>query len=283
VWQLRNSLLDFVKYGRYCGISMANPLKKPRFDPQPRALSGKTLDSSPGLVRLRDAERLQSHRASAEATPHLDEYFNSLFTALGPQHWWPGETPFEVIVGAILTQNTSWKNVEQAIANLRTEGLLSVAGVEQVNPRHLAKLLRPSGYFRQKARKLKAFAAFLRKEYDGSLRRMFATPTLQLREKLLGVWGIGPETADSILLYAGGRPVFVVDAYTKRMLARHGWIADKAKYEDVRWMFERQFPGDARRFNEMHALIVHTGKTWCRPQEPSCGACPLGRYLEEGR
>jgi endonuclease-3 related protein len=231
-----------------------------------------------GLVSIPGAGRTQP-----ESQPPLDEYFNSLFTALGPQHWWPGDTPFEVIVGTILTQNTSWKNVELALENLRREDLLSVAGIERVNARHLATLLRPAGYFRQKARKLKAFVKFLRAEYAGSLPRMFKTPTLQLRERLLGVWGIGPETADSILLYAGEQPVFVVDAYTKRMFARHGWIGEKAKYEDIRWMVERQFPGDVRRFNELHALIVSAGKNFCRPQDPNCGECPLGRYLEEGR
>ncbi len=234
--------------------------------------------TSSGLVSIRGAGRTQP-----ESQPPLDEYFNSLFTALGPQHWWPGDTPCEVIVGTILTQNTSWKNVELALANLRREDLLSVAGIERVNVRHLATLLRPAGYFRQKARKLKAFVRFLRREYAGSLRRMFATPVLVLREKLLGVWGIGPETADSILLYAGEQPVFVVDAYTKRIFARHGWVGEKAKYEDVRWMVERQFPGDVRRFNELHALIVSVGKNFCRPLEPKCGECPLGRYLEEGR
>jgi endonuclease-3 related protein len=231
-----------------------------------------------GLVSIRGAGRTQP-----ESQPPLDEYFNSLFTALGPQHWWPGDTPFEVIVGTILTQNTSWKNVELALANLRREDLLSVAGIERVNVRHLATLLRPAGYFRQKARKLKAFVRFLRAEHAGSLRQMFKKPTLELREKLLGVWGLGPETADSILLYAGEQPVFVVDAYTQRMFERHGWIGEKAKYEDVRWMVERQFPGDVRRFNELHALIVSVGKNFCRRQEPKCGECPLGRYLEEGR
>jgi endonuclease III related protein len=224
----------------------------------------------------------QQSRAS-NSTPPLDEYYNSLFTALGPQHWWPGKTRFEIIVGAILTQNTSWKNVERAIENLRAAGLLSPVAIKRVPLRRLENLIRSSGYFRQKARKLKAFCEFLRSEYRGSLKRMFETPTIALREKLLVVFGIGPETADSILLYAGDHPVFVVDAYTKRMLARHGWIGDKAKYEDVRWMVERQFPGDGRRFNEFHALIVNTGKNFCRTQEPLCEECPLGRYLEEGR
>jgi endonuclease III related protein len=262
---------------------MANPLKKARFHPEQHLVQGKALASSATLVQNRGPQLARQQSSLTHEQPPLDEYFNSLFTAQGPQHWWPGKTPFEVIVGAILTQNTSWKNVEFAIANLRDAGLLFLAGIERARVGRLAKLLRPSGYFRQKARKLKALATFLRREYHGSLRRMFATPTLELREKLLRVGGIGPETADSILLYAGGHPVFVVDAYTKRMLARHGWIGEKARYEDVRWMFERQFPGDVRRFNEMHALIVHTGKTWCRPQEPLCGESPLARYLEEGR
>jgi endonuclease III related protein len=217
-----------------------------------------------------------------EAQPPLDEYFNSLFTALGPQHWWPGKTPFEVVVGAILTQNTSWMNVEQAIVNLRAARLLSPAAIEKVSVRRLENLIRSSGYFRQKAKKLKAFCAFLRTEYRGSLKRMFEAPTLALRQALLGVFGIGPETADSILLYAGNHAVFVVDAYTKRILMRHGWITQRTKYDDIRWMFERQFPGDAQRFNEFHALIVETGKSLCRPQKALCDQCPLGRYLEEG-
>lgn len=218
-----------------------------------------------------------------DVQPPLDEYFNSLFTALGPQHWWPGKTPFEVIVGAILTQNTSWTNVERAIANLRASGLLTPHRIRKVPLRRLEGLIRSSGYFRQKARKLKAFCGFLYRQHRGSLRSMFATPTIVLREQLLGVFGIGPETADSILLYAGEHAVFVVDAYTKRMLTRHGWADEKTKYEDIRWMFERQFPGDAKRFNEFHALIVNTGKNYCTTQKPRCGECPLGRYLEEGR
>jgi endonuclease III related protein len=230
-----------------------------------------------------DGGRSGAALPSRSDEPPLDAYFNSLFTAFGPQHWWPGKTPFEVIVGAILTQNTSWTNVERAITNLRKARLLTPAAIERTSPQKIEELIRPSGYFRQKARKLKAFCNFLRHEYGGSLARMFAQPTASLREKLLGVFGIGPETADSILLYAGGHPVFVVDAYTKRMLARHGWIDEHAKYDDVRWIFERQFPGETARFNEFHALIVQAGKRFCRTREPGCGECPLGRYLAEGR
>jgi len=239
-----------------------------------RAGRGRT---GPRTERALPIQRLQ------KGEPPLDEYYNSLFTAFGPQHWWPGNSPFEVIVGAILTQNTSWSNVERAIENLRREGLLSPAAIEKVPLRRLQSSIRPSGYFRQKARKLKAFCEFLRTDFGGSIKKMFETPTMILREKLLGVFGIGPETADSVLLYAGEHPVFVVDAYAKRMLFRHGWSHEKAKYDDVRWMFERQFPGDAKRFNEFHALIVETGKNFCRPHDPLCGECPLGRYLEEGR
>lgn len=223
------------------------------------------------------------HKGYRDGQPPLEEYFNSLFTALGPQHWWPGNTPFEVIVGAILTQNTSWKNVERAISNLRDAALLSIKGIRRANLRRLQTLVRPSGYFRQKARKLKAFCEFVETEYGGSLDRMFGTPTSVLREKLLGVFGIGPETADSILLYAGGHALFVVDAYTKRMLARHGWVGKNPKYADVQWIFERQFPGNSKLFNEFHALIVQAGKRWCLATNPKCDVCPLGRYLEERR
>jgi endonuclease-3 related protein len=218
-----------------------------------------------------------------DAQPPLDEYYNSLFAALGPQHWWPGKTRFEIILGAILTQNTSWNNVESALTKLRAAGLFSPVAIEKVSQRWLERLIRSSGYYRQKARKLKAFCEFLRREYGGSLKRMFETPTIILREKLLEIFGIGPETADSILLYAGEHSVFVVDAYTRRLMLRHGWINEKTKYEDIRWMVERQFPGDTRRFNELHALIVATGKKFCRVQRPLCDQCSLGRYLEEGR
>lgn len=220
---------------------------------------------------------------SRDAQPPLDEYYNSLFAAFGPQHWWPANSQFEIILGAILTQNTSWNNVESALTKLREAKLLSPEAIEKVPLRRLERLIRSSGYYRQKARKLKAFCEFLRREYRGSLKRMFETPTIILRERLLEIFGIGPETADSILLYAGDHPVFPVDAYTKRLLLRHGWIDEKTKYEDIRWMFERQFSGDTRRFNEFHALIVATGKKFCRVQQPLCGECSLGQYVEEGR
>ena len=194
-------------------------------------------------------------------------------------HWWPAKTPFEVIVGTILTQNTAWVNVERAIANLRRERLLTPRGLERVPLGRLARLVRPSGYFRQKAKKLKAFVRFLRERFGGSLERMFRTPTAQLREQLLGVHGIGPETADSILLYAGNHPIFVVDAYTKRILLRHGLAGEMAGYEEIRDLFESALPRDARLFNEFHALLVNVGKNWCRAKNPRCSECPLGPYL----
>jgi endonuclease III related protein len=206
-------------------------------------------------------------------------YYDALFQAYGPQHWWPGRTRFEVIVGAILTQSTSWTNVEKAIVALRREKLLSPAALERVPLARLSNLIRSSGYFRQKARKLKAFVRFLRRNYQGSLDKMFAAPTSVLRELLLAVHGIGPETADSILLYAGNHPVFVVDAYTRRILERHSLIHGKHSYEQIRLLFEQNLPPSAPLFNEYHALIVHTGKHFCRKRQPDCQRCALRPFL----
>jgi endonuclease-3 related protein len=211
----------------------------------------------------------------------LGQYFDTLFAAHGPQHWWPGRTPFEVIVGAILTQNTSWTNVESAIENLRREKLLTPRAIESVSPARLAWLIRSSGYFRQKTKKLKAFVRFLRSEYHGSLAAMFRTPTPALREQLLAVHGIGPETADSILLYAGKHPVFVVDAYARRILERHNLAEPKHSYDDLRGLFERSLSADAALYNEFHALIVHTGKHYCRARDPRCNECALNHLLPE--
>lgn len=217
--------------------------------------------------------------AGESASAGLLEYYNELFRKLGPQKWWPAKTPFEVIVGAILTQNTAWTNVEKAIANLRRERLLNPTSLERVPQAKLARLIRSSGYFRQKAKKLKAFVKFLRREFGGSLAKMFHTPTEELREKLLAVHGIGPETADSILLYAGQHPAFVVDAYTKRILVRHGLASEKSKYEGIRALFENALPRDVQLFNEFHGLIVMTGKHWCRTKSPRCFECPLQKFL----
>jgi endonuclease-3 related protein len=209
----------------------------------------------------------------------LPKYYDAMLAALGPLKWWPAKTPFEVIVGAILTQNAAWGNVEKAIVNLRREKMLTVSAIERVPQARLARLIRSSGYFRQKAKKLKAFVKFLRKEYGGSLARMFRTPTQELREELLAVHGIGPETADSILLYAGKHSVFVVDAYTRRILERHGHISEKSSYEEIRAFFESNLARDAQLYNEFHAQIVNVGKNWCRKKNPLCHACPLGVFL----
>ena len=227
----------------------------------------------------RHARRTSQQERTAGAHPALTSYFDAMLAAYGPQFWWPGRTRFEVIVGAILTQNTSWMNVERAIANLRREHLLSPAAIEQVPQNQLATLIRSSGYFRQKAHTLKAFLAFLRTRYQGSLTRLFAAPTLVVREQLLGVHGIGPETADCILLYAGNHPVFVVDAYTRRILERHRLVRGKKSYEEIRHLFESNLPANPKLFNEYHALIVHTGKHFCRKGAPDCSQCPLRPFL----
>jgi endonuclease-3 related protein len=211
----------------------------------------------------------------------LRSYFDSLFAAHGPQHWWPGRTRFEVIVGAILTQNTSWSNVARAIRNLRTARLLSPNAIRRVRDARLAQLLRPSGYFRQKTKTLKSFVTFLYAFYSGSLTRLFATPTSALRDQLLALRGIGPETADSILLYAGKHPVFVVDAYSRRILERHGLSRPRSSYEELRTAFEHSLPREHQVFNEFHALIVHVGKNYCRPNAPRCTECSLLKFLPQ--
>jgi endonuclease-3 related protein len=225
---------------------------------------------------------LQEVATAMQAPAHSGEllrYYDAMSAALGPMRWWPAKTPFEVIVGAILTQSTAWGNVEMAIANLRAAKLLTPSAMLRVRTSRLATLIRPSGYFRQKAKKLKAFVRFLQTGYKGSLARMFRTPTAELREKLLAVHGIGPETADSILLYAGNHPVFVVDAYTHRILGRHGITNGKAEYEKVRALIEKSIPRQAELYNEFHALIVNTGKNWCRKSAPRCEECPLRPLL----
>jgi endonuclease III related protein len=215
----------------------------------------------------------------ASRLPILRDYFEALIGSYGPQKWWPGRTRFEIIAGAILTQNTSWTNVEGAILALRRHRLLSLAGIRRISVTELAPLIRSSGYFRQKARKLKEFVAFLDTEYQGSLTRMFRAPTSTLRKQLLAVYGIGPETADSILLYAGNHSVFVVDAYTRRILQRHGLAHGRETYEEIRALFEKSLPLDTVVFNEFHALIVQVGKSFCRPKTPYCSVCPLQNFL----
>ena len=205
--------------------------------------------------------------------------YRALFRAYGPQHWWPGDTPFEVVVGAILTQNTAWINVEQAIKNLKRERLLSPARLRKVALRRLALLIRPSGYFNIKANRLANLMDFLAGRYRGSLARMLRDDPGELRKGLLMVNGIGPETADSIMLYAAGSPVFVVDAYTKRIFTRHGLVSERAGYDDVQQLFMGTLPGDAGLFNEYHALLVRVGKLHCKKRAPQCTGCPLEPFM----
>ena len=244
-------------------------------------------------------------------------YFRTLYQAWGRQHWWPAHSRFEVIVGAYLTQNTAWSNVEKALMRLRQAGILHVDGIRQAPLEQLEQLIRPAGYFRQKARRLKTFVAFLEERYQGSLAGMFASPTAKLREELLALNGVGPETADSILLYAGNHPIFVVDAYTRRILDRHRILEQTASYDTIRELFERALaavavgyrdPDDGRTatqlrgaahppsrmsttrrsplaqvYNEMHGLVVGVGKKFCLKSQAKCEECPLRGFLPGGR
>ena len=200
--------------------------------------------------------------------------YRKLYEAYGPRHWWPGETSFEVMVGAILTQNTSWRNVERAIERLKGKGVLSPEGVHHLKKSELSRLIRSSGYYRIKADRLKSFIDFLFGQYDGDLKRMKKERLEELRKRLLDVKGIGPETADSILLYGLKKPIFVVDAYTKRILSRHGVVSERAPYEGVQRLFMDHLPHDEKLFNEYHALFVQLGKMVCK-KSPRCEICPL--------
>jgi endonuclease III related protein len=240
--------------------------------------------------------------------------YRELSRAWGPQHWWPAESPFEVIVGAILTQNTSWRNVERALANLRAANAMSLAGIRTLPLSELEQLVRPSGYFRQKAARLKGFVAFVDERYGGSLDPMLGRATAVLREELLAQKGIGPETADSILLYAAQHPIFVVDAYTRRILERHEAISDEATYDAVRGSIESALQNEelkqpatgrtsptapqahlpsamsmaarsalAQVYNDMHGLLVQLGKHHCLKAQPKCELCPLSAILPPPR
>ncbi len=207
-------------------------------------------------------------------TEQLTEIYKLLFDRFGPQSWWPGETQFEIITGAILTQNTNWANVEKAIANLKSAHLLTPGKIYHLDISELAELIRPAGYYNIKAKRLKSFLNWFFRSYDGRLENLENLDTDRLRAELLAVNGIGPETADSILLYAFGRPVFVVDAYTARVAVRHGLIEPDADYEQLRELFQSNLPQDIQLFNEYHALLVRLGKEFCRPKA-QCPGCPL--------
>ncbi len=210
----------------------------------------------------------------------LLRYYRRLYRHFGRQQWWPARTRFEVILGALLTQNTAWVNVKKALGNLRRAGVLTPKKLARVPRPRLTRYLRPSGYFRQKTRYLGEFLQHLQKHYQGSVARLLRQPADRLRPELLSLQGIGPETADSILLYAAGRPVFVIDAYTRRVLARHRLAGEKASYDELQDLFHRNLPRDARLFNEYHALLVTVGKEYCHRARPDCAACPLGIELE---
>lgn len=207
--------------------------------------------------------------------------YRRLFAALGPQHWWPAETPLEVMVGAVLVQNTAWANVERAIDNLRAAGALDPQRIVALPLEELEALIRPAGYFRVKAKRLGNLMRWFVANYEGRIELLQQTDMTLLRTELLSVNGIGPETADSILLYAAGMPAIVVDAYTLRIWARHGWIDYEADYHRLQDHLASELPADAAVFNELHALIVEVGKRWCKPK-PKCEGCPLCELLPEG-
>ncbi len=204
----------------------------------------------------------------------LTGIYTSLYGHFGPQHWWPGNTPFEVAIGAILTQNTNWGNVEKAIANINVKKAMNAKALHKMPHKQLASLIRPAGYFNVKAKRLKAFLNFLCNDYRGSMQRMRKVDTSSMRKSLLSVNGVGPETADSILLYALDKPVFVIDTYTKRVMSRHGLVAENVSYHELQEVFHKNLPLDVQLFNEYHALFVMAGKNYCKPR-PKCTGCPL--------
>ncbi|MCL5022951.1 MAG: endonuclease III domain-containing protein [Nitrospirae bacterium] len=220
------------------------------------------------------------HQASQESSAgkKISDIYKTLSETFGLQHWWPGDTPFEVAIGAILTQNTNWGNVEKAINNLKTARSLNAKGIYGMAESELAVLIRPAGYFNIKARRVKSFIGFLVEDYHGSMEKMKEEDLRTLREKLLEVNGIGPETADSILLYALEKPVFVIDAYTRRVLSRHGIMDLDESYEVFQHLFHSSLKKDVKYYNEYHALFVRVGKLYCRPK-PLCHLCPLKDLL----
>ncbi|GAG63839.1 unnamed protein product [marine sediment metagenome] len=205
----------------------------------------------------------------------LLKIYNSLFDFFGPLNWWPGDTPFEIMVGAVLTQNTSWSNVEKAINNLKKENLLEPRKLYRTNQEKLAQLIKPSGYYNIKAQRLKNFVNIFVNDFEGSVEKMFSGDGRELRKKLLNVNGIGPETADSILLYAGKKPFFVVDAYTKRIFSRHKLISKDSTYYQIQEFFSQNLDRDVKLFNEFHAQIVMLGRTICTSKNPDCAKCPI--------
>ncbi len=213
--------------------------------------------------------------SQSSLTQRLLTIYQRLLARYGHQHWWPAETPFEMIVGAILTQAVTWKNVEQAIANLKAAGALRPEAIHALPEEELAAQIRPAGYFNAKARKLKAFVAVLMERYCGDLDALFAQDLASLRAELLAIHGIGPETADAILLYAAHKPIFMIDAYTVRLCTRLGLAREGVRYQELQRLFMEHLPPDVPLFQEYHALIVAHAKEICRKRQPRCWECPL--------
>ncbi len=209
------------------------------------------------------------------------EIYEFLFAIYGPQKWWPGDGPFEMLVGAILTQNTNWQNVTKAIENLKNRQLLSFCALEAASHQEIATAIKPSGYYNIKTQRLKNLLTMIRNCYSGKLEDLLADSTENARSQLLGVKGIGPETADSILLYGGGHPIFVVDAYTHRIFSRHQLVPEESYYEEIQDIFMDSLPIEAQLFNEYHALIVRIGKNYCKKNRPLCESCPLQKFLHQ--
>ena len=209
----------------------------------------------------------------------IKKIYDLLEGHFGDLRWWPAETAFEVIIGAVLTQNTSWVNVEKAISNLRDKGLLDPAKLSALDAMRLSQLIKPSGYHRVKARRLKEVVRFLMSECEGKIARLKRRKISPLRKKLLEVKGIGPETADSILVYALGKPVFVVDAYTRRIFLRHKLIEDNVSYNEIQLLVHSAMPFCVKALNQFHALLVETAKRYCKKNNPLCSECPLGSIL----
>jgi endonuclease-3 related protein len=217
---------------------------------------------------------MKSHTTTGQ---RLMDMFHILLDHYGPRHWWPAETPLEMMIGAVLTQNTNWKNVERAIQNLKKKDLISIARLHRLPLAELAQEIRPAGYYNIKAKRLKNLIEFMANHCDGDMDALLSRDAQALREGLLSVKGIGPETADSIVLYAAHQPVFVIDAYTYRILNRHGMAEDQATYDELQELFMDNLPEDPALFNEFHALIVETGKDFCR-KKPRCELCPLNSW-----
>lgn len=220
--------------------------------------------------------------SSRTAPTRLTDYYHTLFEHFGPQGWWPARTRMEVILGAVLTQNTSWKNAVLALKRLRRAGLLRPASLRNAKRAQLEYAIREAGFFRQKASTIQNFVRWLEWRHHGSLHSLFSTSSQQLRQNLLGLKGLGPETADVILLYAGHRPFFVADAYTRRVLSRHGWLSPNGGYAQAQELLHRLLPRDSKLFGEFHALLVEVGKRYCRRPAPDCRRCPLSVYLPGG-